>query len=72
LVKSFCSGNLDFVLYKLCLLSNIRYEMVQLHIDIEEGQLLKFKAAVKALGYCTMSEYVREKVRQAIKEAEID
>lgn len=42
---------------------------MQVHIDIEDSQLRKFKDAVKALGYRTMSEYIREKIRQAIKEA---
>jgi Arc/MetJ-type ribon-helix-helix transcriptional regulator len=42
----------------------------QLHIDIASEQLRKFKAAVKALGYGTMSEYIRAKIRQAIREAE--
>jgi len=30
------------------------------------------KLAIKALGYGTTSEFVREKIREAIKEAEID
>jgi Arc/MetJ-type ribon-helix-helix transcriptional regulator len=42
----------------------------QLHIDVTSKQLRKFKAAVKALGYGTMSEYIRAKIRQAIKEVE--
>jgi Arc/MetJ-type ribon-helix-helix transcriptional regulator len=42
----------------------------QLHIDVTSEQLQKFKAAVKTLGYATMSEYIRAKIRQAIKEAE--
>lgn len=44
--------------------------MTQLHIDVDSQQLQKFKAAVKALGYGTMSEYIRTKIRQAIREAE--
>jgi Arc/MetJ-type ribon-helix-helix transcriptional regulator len=42
----------------------------QLHVDVTSEQLRKFKAAVKVLGYATMSEYIRAKIRQAIKEAE--
>jgi Arc/MetJ-type ribon-helix-helix transcriptional regulator len=42
----------------------------QLHIDVNSQQLRKFKAAVKVLGFGTMSEYIRAKIRQAIKEAE--
>lgn len=44
--------------------------MRQLHVDLQENQLRKFKAAVKALGYATMSSFIREKIRQAIREAE--
>ena len=42
----------------------------QLHIDVTSEQLRKFKAAVKALCYGTMSEYIRAKIRQAINEEE--
>jgi hypothetical protein len=42
----------------------------QLHIDVTSEQLRKFKAAVKTLGFATMSEYMRAKIRQAITEAE--
>jgi len=42
---------------------------MQLHIDIQDELLKQFKVAVKALGYHTMSEYIREKIRQAIREA---
>lgn len=45
----------------------------QLHIDVDGQQLKKFKAAVKALGYVTMSAYLRQKIFEAIREAkEID
>jgi len=42
----------------------------QLHIDVTRQQLWKFKAAVKALGYGTMSSYIRQCIRQAILAAE--
>jgi len=44
--------------------------MTQLHTDVDSQQLQKFKAAVKALGYGTMSEYIRQKIREAIAAAE--
>ena len=43
---------------------------MQLHIDIQDELLRQFKVAVKALGYHTMSEYIRACIRNATKEAE--
>jgi len=43
---------------------------MQLHVEVNPQQLQKFKATVKVLGYGTMSAYVRQKIREAIKEAE--
>ena len=45
---------------------------MQLHVEIEAAFYERGKRAIKALGYGTTSEYVREKIRQAIKEAERD
>jgi len=42
----------------------------QLHIDVTSQQRRKFEAAVKALGYGTMSSYIRQKIREAIATAE--
>jgi len=42
----------------------------QLHVDVTSEQIRKFKAAVKVLGYGTMSEYIRQKIREAIAAAE--
>lgn len=42
---------------------------MQLHIDLDDGQYKRFRAAIKKLGYKTVSAFVREKVRNAIKEA---
>lgn len=47
----------------------VKGEKMQLHIDIQDELLKQFKVAVKALGYHTMSEYIREKIRQAIRDA---
>lgn len=44
-------------------------DRVQLHIGIERCQHKQLKAAVKRLGYSTVSEYVREQVRRVIVEA---
>lgn len=44
---------------------------MQLHIELENSQAQKFRLAVKKLGYRTMSEYMREQVRLAIKKAEL-
>jgi len=44
-------------------------DRVQLHIGIERCQHKQLKAAVKRLGYSTISEYVREQVRRVIIEA---
>ena len=44
--------------------------MPQLHVDLQETQLRKFKDAMKALGYRTMSAFIRQKIREAIREAE--
>jgi len=46
---------------------------MQLHVEVDSKQIQKFKAAVRVLGYRTMSEFIREQIRQAIREAqEID
>lgn len=42
---------------------------MQLHIDMLEEQHRIFKIAVKKLGYCTMSAYLRECVREVIERA---
>jgi hypothetical protein len=42
----------------------------QLHVDLTREQLRKFKAAVKVLGHFTMSAYIRQKIFEAIREAE--
>lgn len=43
---------------------------MQLHVELEDSQYSKFQLAVKKLGYRTVSEYIREQVRAAIKQAE--
>jgi metal-responsive CopG/Arc/MetJ family transcriptional regulator len=45
---------------------------LQLHVEIKEALYEKCKRALKVLGYVTTSEFVREKIREAIKEAERD
>jgi len=42
---------------------------MQLHVELENSQYEQFRNAIKELGYRTMSEFVREKVRWAIQEA---
>ncbi len=44
--------------------------MRDLHVPLDDDQHRKFKVAVKVLGYETMTSYVREKARAAIKQAE--
>ena len=61
---------LDNYLDKCCAKKRIEKMTQQLHVDVNSEQLRNFKAAVKALGYGTMSEYIRTKIRQAIREAE--
>jgi hypothetical protein len=39
-------------------------------VDLTREQLRKFKAAVKVLGHFTMSAYIRQKIFEAIREAE--
>jgi len=41
-----------------------------LHVPLEDSQYEKFRLAVQKLGYVTMVSYVREKVREAIKQVE--
>jgi len=43
----------------------------QLHCELESGIYAKFQLAVNQLGYPSMSQYLRRKVLQAIKKAEI-
>jgi len=45
-------------------------DKVQLHVELTRSQLLKFKVALKKMGYRTVSELVREHVRRVIAEAE--
>lgn len=45
---------------------------MQIHVEVENGQYKRFRAAINKLGYKTVSAFVREKVRNAIKEAEED
>jgi len=40
------------------------------HIKLDCNQYKRFRAAIKKLGYKTASAFVREKIRQAIREAE--
>ena len=42
---------------------------LQLHVEIKEVFYERVKRVVKALGIGTLSEFVREKIREAIKEA---
>ena len=46
--------------------------MHDLHVKLDDDQYKLFRAAIKKLGYKTVSAFVREKVRNAIKEAEED
>jgi hypothetical protein len=43
---------------------------VQVHVEIEDSFYEQGKQAIKALGWATVSEYVRAKIREAIREAE--
>jgi hypothetical protein len=45
---------------------------LQLHVEIEDAFYEQGKRAIKALGYGTVSEFVREKIREAVKEAGIN
>ena len=42
----------------------------QLHIQLDDDQCSKFRLAIKKLGYENMSQYLRQKVNQAIVRAE--
>lgn len=44
-------------------------DKIQLHVEIGRSQYRKFQAALKKLGYGTVSEVVREHVRRVIAEA---
>ena len=43
---------------------------MQIHVEIEHTFYEQGKRAIKALGWATVSEYVRAKIREAINEAE--
>ena len=43
---------------------------MQVHVEIEATLYEQGKRAIKALGWATVSEYVRAKIREAIREAE--
>ena len=42
---------------------------MQLHVSLLDEEHRRFKIAVKKLGYCTMSAYLRECVREVIERA---
>lgn len=46
-------------------------DKIQLHVELTRSQYRKFQAALKKLGYRTISEQVRENVRRVIAEAEL-
>lgn len=43
---------------------------MQLHVELEDCQYREFRIALKKLGYGTVSEYIREQMRAAIKQSE--
>jgi len=50
----------------------INRKNLQIHVEVENDQYKRFRAAIKKLGYKTVSAFVREKIRNVIKEAEED
>ena len=42
---------------------------MQIHVEVENDQYKRFRAAIVKLGYKTVSAFVREKIRGAIREA---
>ena len=50
-------------------MSKPKNDKIQLHVEIGRSQYRKFQAALKKLGYRTVSELVREHVRRVIAEA---
>ena len=44
---------------------------MQLHVELEDRQYREFQLALKKLGYRTVSEFIRQQVRAAIKQARL-
>jgi hypothetical protein len=44
-------------------------EKIQIHVEVERIQYLQFLAALRKLGYTTVSELMREHIRRIIAEA---